>query len=87
MNEASRQSLDSSHASEIGVDKNLEAGNGAAVSRQFANLPGALSEGSMNFQIVSLPLERFAPFFALDGQQLRARAARRYVADSCGVDA
>ena len=35
----------------------------------------------MNFQIVSLPLEPFAPFFALDDEQLRARGAKRYVAD------
>jgi hypothetical protein len=35
----------------------------------------------MSFQIVSLPLEPFAPFFALDDEQLKARGARRYVAD------
>ena len=35
----------------------------------------------MNFQIVPLPLEPFTPFFALDDEQLRARGAKRYVAD------
>jgi hypothetical protein len=35
----------------------------------------------MSFQIVSLPLEPFAPLFALDDEQLRARGAKRYVAD------
>ena len=35
----------------------------------------------MSFQIVSLPLEPFAPFFALDDERLRARGAKRYVAD------
>lgn len=35
----------------------------------------------MNFQIVPLSREPFAPFFALDEEQLRARGAKRYVAD------
>jgi len=35
----------------------------------------------MHFQIVPLPLELFTPFFALDDEQLRARGAKRYVAD------
>jgi hypothetical protein len=35
----------------------------------------------MSFQIVSLPIEPFAPLFALDNEQLRARGAKRYVAD------
>jgi hypothetical protein len=35
----------------------------------------------MSFHVVSLPLEPFAPFFALDDAELRARGAKRYVAD------
>lgn len=35
----------------------------------------------MSFQVVPLPREPFAPFFALDDEQLRARGAKRYVAD------
>lgn len=35
----------------------------------------------MSFQIVALPLEPFAPLFALDDDALRALGARRYVAD------
>ena len=35
----------------------------------------------MSFQIRPLPLETFTPLFALDDEQLRARGARRYVAD------
>jgi hypothetical protein len=35
----------------------------------------------MSFQIVTLPLGPFAPFFALDDEQLRAKGAKRYVAD------
>ena len=35
----------------------------------------------MHFQIVPLPLELFTPFFALDDEQLRARGAKRDVAD------
>jgi hypothetical protein len=35
----------------------------------------------MNFQIVPLPLEPFTSWFALDDEQLRARGAKRYVAD------
>lgn len=35
----------------------------------------------MSFQIVTLPLEPFTAFFALDDEQLRAKGAKRYVAD------
>ena len=35
----------------------------------------------MSFQISALPLEAFAPFFEMDDAQLRARGAKRYVAD------
>jgi hypothetical protein len=35
----------------------------------------------MSFQIVSLPLEPFTSFFAFDDEQLRAKGAKRYVAD------
>lgn len=35
----------------------------------------------MSFRIVSLPREPFAEFFALDDEQLKARGAKRYVAD------
>ncbi len=35
----------------------------------------------MSFQIRSLPLAPFASFFALDDEQLKARGAKRYVAD------
>ncbi len=35
----------------------------------------------MNFQIVPLPIEPVTAFFALHDEQLRARGAKRYVAD------
>lgn len=35
----------------------------------------------MRFQVSALPREPFAPFFELDDEQLRARGAKRYVAD------
>jgi hypothetical protein len=35
----------------------------------------------MSFQIRSLPLETFTPLFTLDDEQLRARGAKRYIAD------
>ena len=35
----------------------------------------------MSFQIVALPLEPFTRFFALDDEALRAKGAKRYVAD------
>lgn len=35
----------------------------------------------MSFQIVSLPLEPFTAFFALDDEQLRAKGAKRFIAD------
>ena len=35
----------------------------------------------MNFRISALPREPFAPLFGLDDAELRARGARRYVAD------
>ena len=35
----------------------------------------------MSFRIVPLPRELFAPFLALDDEELRARGAKRYVAD------
>jgi hypothetical protein len=35
----------------------------------------------MDFQIVPLAREPFAPFFTMDDEQLRARGAKRYIAD------
>jgi hypothetical protein len=35
----------------------------------------------MSFQVRTLPLETFTPLFTLDDEQLRARGAKRYVAD------
>ena len=35
----------------------------------------------MRFQVSALPIEEFAPLFALDDAQLRASGASRYVAD------
>ena len=35
----------------------------------------------MRFQVSALPIEEFAPLFALDDAQLRALGASRYVAD------
>lgn len=36
---------------------------------------------AMSFQIHPLPLETFTPLFTLDDEELRARGAKRYVAD------
>lgn len=38
-------------------------------------------EGLMGFRIAALPRDEFAPLFTLDDEQLRARGAKRYVAD------
>ncbi len=35
----------------------------------------------MSFRILGLPLERFAPLFALDDEELQARRIRRFVAE------
>lgn len=61
------------------MDRYSSARSGVPVSRP-SDRP-ALLEGVDELSHCPLPLEPFAPFFALDDEQLRARGGKRYVAD------